>query len=185
MIFLPPLLVAVIGMIFGLILLGHKVIKSLRNSPRGQEALFSLTRAIIVSLICIIFLFHPTFTLKSLAMFLCQKVDEGDYRMLHNLEYQCWSWDHIKWILALSFPIIMIYVIGFPLIGLYFLVKNRRNLETRFMQVYFLILHQGYKPQTFYWEYINELRKLSIILVNSLLSIFSVNYKILCSMGKF
>mmetsp|Transcript_33916 Transcript_33916/g.33443 ORF Transcript_33916/g.33443 Transcript_33916/m.33443 type:complete len:167 (-) Transcript_33916:57-557(-) len=101
--------------------------------------------------------------------------------MKHHLEYKCYSADHIKWIFLVSLPTMVIWVLGVPLILLRVLIKNRKNLSETKMQRYFLILYQGFKEKTFYWEFINGLRKLVILLINSSLDRFSINYKILIS----
>ncbi|CAI2362327.1 unnamed protein product [Moneuplotes crassus] len=184
-IFFPLIMIAAIFLLFGTIRVCHEMIKYIkrewfdRNVSRG--ALFDFKRSMIVSMICIIFLFHPTLIVKSLSMFLCTEIDEGDSRMTHHLEYQCYSWDHCKWILIVALPTMAIWVFGFPLFALWILIKNREKLDQPHMQSYFLILYQGFRKETFYWEFISALRKFVILSIHSLLDRFSVVYTILLS----
>lgn len=87
--FFPMMLILVIAGLFGLIIYIHKAVVKLRSSDQAYRgSLFDYKRSLVVSMICIIFLFHPTLTLKSLSVFLCTEIDEGEYRMMFHLEYQ-------------------------------------------------------------------------------------------------
>ena len=44
---------------------------------------------------------------------------------------------------------------------------------------YFLILYQGLRPQTYYWEFVNTLRKVLILLTLTALILFDPFYRIL------
>ncbi|CAI2361643.1 unnamed protein product [Moneuplotes crassus] len=187
-IFFPIIIAAAIFALFCLIKIIHYSIWAIKhqcvNRNHRFESLFDLKRSMVVSMICIIFLFHPTLAVKSLAMFLCADVDEGDSRMKYHLEYQCYSVDHIKWICLVSIPTLIIWVIGVPCILLRILIQNRSKLGEPKMQRYLLMLYQGLKERKFYWEFINGLRKLAILCINSFMDRFSVNYKVLISVGK-
>ena len=47
------------------------------------------------------------------------------------------------------------------------------------MKKYYLILYQGLRREVFYWEFLNTTRKVLIICLNTILSVISLNYKIL------
>ena len=175
--FLPLILISIIGI--GLSL--FKVISSAIN-PKYD---IHLKRSLIVSLIGIVFLLHPTLTIKSLSVFLCQQIDENDYRMTLYLEYKCYSFAHLRWAFLVGVPILIIWVIGCPLIALALLIKNRKRLEKWKVKKYFLILYQGLKPRVFYWEIVSTFRKFMILAVNAMLSTFSPNFKIFTSVCKF
>ena len=44
---------------------------------------------------------------------------------------------------------------------------------------YFLILYQGLRPQAYYWEFVNTLRKVLILLILTALILFDPFYRIL------
>ena len=117
-------------------------------------------------------------------MFLCTEIDDGDSRMMYHLEYSCYSLDHIKWIALVALPILTIWVIGFPMMALIILIRNRQNLQKSHIQSYFLILYQGFKKDRFYWEFVSAFRKFAILSIHSILNNFSANYKILISASK-
>ena len=188
-IFFPVLMIFAIFVLLGTIKAIHFIVTFIRTEWMGRELqranLFDFKRSMVVSMICIIFLFHPTLTVKSLSMFLWTEVDDNDSRMTHHLEYPCYSTDHIKWIVIIALPIILIWVIGFPALGLTILVKNRHNLSDPRMQSYFLILFQGFRQETFYWEFMSAFRKFTILSIYSILNSVSITYTILLSWGKF
>jgi len=82
-----------------------------------------------------------------------------------DMDVGCFSSTHLKWIILLSFPIILLWVIGMPLTAFILMYKNVRKQDNNLMKQYFLILYQGLKPQIFYWEFINTIRKLLILSV--------------------
>ena len=63
----------------------------------------------------------------------------------------------------ISFPILVIWVFGLPIAAFVLLLKYRDLPDTSKIKQYFLILYQGLKPERFYWEFINTLRKVLIL----------------------
>jgi len=66
----------------------------------------------------------------------------------------------------LGFPILAIWVISAPVVALllmYDKFRKEHNMKSKIMQ-YFLILYQGLRHETFYWEFVNSLRKVLILL---------------------
>ncbi|CAI2367407.1 unnamed protein product [Moneuplotes crassus] len=184
-IILPFALIGAIIALFCAIKLGHIILHYIKKECMNRNAertnLFDFKRALIVSMICIIFLFHPAFTVKSLSIFLCTEIDQNDSRMTYHMEYKCYSWDHIKWIMIIALPLLVIWVIGLPIIALCILIKSRKHLESSKIHRYFLMLYQGFRKEVFYWEFVNLFRKFAILSVNSILNLFSPTYKIMVS----
>jgi hypothetical protein len=76
----------------------------------------------------IIFLLYPTITKYAFSIFNCYEVDgilylEKDY----NLE--CWSEKHNSIIIYYTLPIIIVWVLGFPLAIFIILFRNRKELS--------------------------------------------------------
>ena len=141
----------------------------------------SLKRNIIVSMVWIIFFFHPTLTKSALSVFEWIKVDENLRKMKLNTEYDCYSREHLIWATFIAIPMIMVWVIGCPVIAFIILYKRRYTLEEGRIKIYMLVLYQGLKQKVFYWEFVNTIRKTSILMVNVFLSSTSVNYQVLVS----
>ncbi|CAI2367995.1 unnamed protein product [Moneuplotes crassus] len=135
-------------------------------------------RGITVTVICLLFLIHPTLTNLSLTMFQCTNVGDELSRMTIDMEIECFSSEHFKWAFSFGLPMLVVWVFALPAIVLIILIKERKNLERLYVRRYFLVLYQGLKPQAFYWEFINTLRKILIPLFNVLLSRSSRFYQV-------
>ena len=101
-----------------------------------------------------------------------------------NMNYVCYSADHLRWILYTGLPMLVIWVLGMPLIVFIILFRNRKDLDNPAVKKYFLMLYQGLRKETFYWELVNTLRKFLIVGFNVFLSTYSPNYRILGAIGK-
>ena len=55
----------------------------------------------------------------------------------------------------------------------------RHQLEEDHVKNYYLILYQGLRHEVFYWEFINTIRKVMIISLNTILSVLSLEYRVL------
>ena len=79
-------------------------------------------------------------------------------------------------------PILAIWVTFTPIFALILLAKNINKNEDNKIKQYMLILYQGLKPNRYYWEFVNTLRKVLILMSFALLVIVSLAYKILISL---
>ena len=79
--------------------------------------------------------------------------------------------------LSWSIPMLIVWVFGCPLVALYFLFRNRHQLNNTTIQKYFIVLYQGLKDDRFYWEFVNTFRKVLIVCINVFLSSYSLFYK--------
>ena len=68
--------------------------------------------------------------------------------------------------MLIAAPIIILWVCASPLIALVLMLKYKeaKNEKGKKIFEYFLILQQGLKPDKFYWEFVNTLRKILILL---------------------
>jgi len=73
-IFFPVIMAFLLFLLFLIIRLVHYCIWMIKTKHYEEDshyrALFDFKRSMVVSVICVIFLFHPTLTMKSLSMFL-------------------------------------------------------------------------------------------------------------------
>jgi hypothetical protein len=83
------------------------------------------------------------------------------------------------WLIALSFPILVVWVFACPVAALYLLFINIKKDESNEIKKYLLILYQGLKRDKFYWEFVNTLRKVLLLFIlvlsDSLKILFSVS----------
>ena len=141
----------------------------------------NLKRNIIVSIIWIIFLLHPTITKSSLQIFEWTNVDQNDKRMSLFIDYSWYSSEHLFWIAWVTIPNFLVWIAGAPFLAFYILFKHRKQLEDEKIKAYMLVLYQGLKPKTFYWEFVNTIRKVLILMCSVFLSTENALYKILAS----
>ena len=83
--------------------------------------------------------------------------------------------------LALGLPMIIVCVFGTIIFAFWFLLKYRKHLEEIYVKRYFLILYQGLRPETFYWEFVNTGRKVFIIICSVILANYNPIYRVLIS----
>lgn len=175
--FLPLILI-------GIISIGLFCLKGILYALNPAKT-FDLNRSIVVSMVGIVFLFHPTLTLESLSVFLCNKIDADEYRMTYHMEYKCYSRNHLIWSALVGLPIIIVWVFGTPIITLIYLTKHRKQLEDWSIKKYFMIIYQGLRSEMYYWEFVNILRKFLILAINVFAYSTSINVKLALSISKW
>ncbi|CAI2380707.1 unnamed protein product [Moneuplotes crassus] len=132
-----------------------------------------IKRCLTVSFISIIFLLHPKLTEAGINAFRCVNLGDNSYATRIDTAIECYSSSHLKWCILIAVPILAIWVVSVPVIGLVILSKAHKSNNTRVLET-FLILFQGLKDEIFYWEFVNTFRK--VLIVMSFL--LPTNYKI-------
>ena len=138
-----------------------------------------LKRNIAISFISIIFLLHPTLAENSLSIFQCVEIDDGIDKVRIYTEMDCFNSEHISWCFILGFPILVIWVAFTPIFALILLAVNIKKGDNSKVKQYMLILYQGLKPDRYYWEFVNTLRKVLILMSFSLLITYNPAYRIM------
>ena len=103
--------------------------------------------------------------------------------MTHHMEYSWYSFDHLRWWLFVGLPILVVWVFGCPLVAFIILTKKRNDLDDWSVKKYFLVIYQGLRKETYYWEFVNTFRKFLILSISSLLNSYSINYRLMASIG--
>jgi hypothetical protein len=86
-------------------------------------------RKVVISIVSILYLIHPTVANQSFALFFCMELDNGQSWMKKDLDIKCWEGQHMKWVLYLGIPIIAFWVVGVPFSAFILLFKNRKVLD--------------------------------------------------------
>ena len=128
-----------------------------------QEICENMKRNLVISAISIIFLLHPKLTEKSINTFRWIQIDEGERVARFDTQLQCYSSTHIKYCMFIALPILLVWVIAMPLISIILLFRSRKEGKDNKIKQYFLILYQGLTPESFYWEFVNTLRKTLVL----------------------
>lgn len=82
---------------------------------------------------------------------------------MQDFDIQCWSGNHLLWILAIVLPGIIFWLLLLP--GLLFRVlwKNREKLEESAILSKYSFIYAGYQKNRFYWEFVILARKVLLI----------------------
>ena len=135
---------------------------------------FRFRRYLWVTIITIFFLLHPTLTQYCLSIFKWSDIGNGQQRVEIDVKMVWWSSSHLKWILALGklcsdsvigSPMLIIYVIGSPIAMILIMFKNRTKLGNPEVIQYILLLYQGLNHSCYYWEFVNTLRKVMLLII--------------------
>jgi len=102
---------------------------------------WTLKRNLIVSFIIIMFLLHPTMTSIVFNLFKCQEFDYGVKWLAIDMSLQCWEKSHLIFTFAVGLPILLIWVIGIPLVGLIHLVWYRKHLSDNYFMSKYIVLY--------------------------------------------
>ena len=92
-----------------------------------------ISNFLIIFLITI-FLLYPMIVKSCVFIFNCQSLDINDQSYLINSpDFECWNADHFKAILFFSFPGLIIWGIGFPLL-LYYTLRKYHSIAKKMSQ---------------------------------------------------
>mmetsp|Transcript_15841 Transcript_15841/g.15261 ORF Transcript_15841/g.15261 Transcript_15841/m.15261 type:complete len:300 (+) Transcript_15841:148-1047(+) len=100
-----------------------------------------------------IFLIYPTITSYAFGMFNCSEIDGVNYLTV-DFDIVCWSKDHISLILIYTLPILVLWVLGFPILIFISLYRNRNNLSSENTLVKYGMYYIGFTDKSFYWQII-------------------------------
>ncbi|CAI2378783.1 unnamed protein product [Moneuplotes crassus] len=168
--FLVLLLPLIIFCIVALIWIGVMLIK--------KDLVKDMKRNLTISFISILFILHPKLTESGINTFRCIGIDKNTYAARIDTDIGCYSTTHLKWCLLIATPILLIWVVSIPAIGLIVLYKAQKQNNHKIL-AYFLILYQGLKDDKFYWEFLNTLRKVLIVLSFLLPKIYKIAFPLM------
>ena len=118
----------------------------------------------VVTVCVLIYLFYPTLCKQAFGLFTCYEV-KGKRYLLADLQEVCWQGRHSIYVGAVGIPQLLIFVVGLPVVGLYFLFRNRRRLDTVPVKARYGLFFGGYKEKRYYWEFFLVDEKLQSLLL--------------------
>ena len=132
----------------------------------------------VVTVCVLIYLMYPTLCKQAFGLFTCLFM-EGKRYLLADLEETCYEGRHVYYVIFVGIPQLIIFVAGLPIVGLYFLHRNRDNLDTMAVKVRYGIFFGGYKKERYYWEGVLIFRKVAVIIVSSFGTIMKPEMQVL------
>ena len=110
----------------------------------------------------LLFLMFPTLCSGAFRLFDCRTV--GTFAYLHSaMDEQCYTGRHLTIVILLGFGQLFAYVIGLPLLLLWFLHRNREGLHLHVTQVRYGLFYSAYENERYYWEIVLLSRKIIIV----------------------
>lgn len=140
--------------ILGFILIGY------RKKQRKMNIIFNIINALVI----IFSFFQPPFINFYIQNLSCDTVNNQQY-MTYNLEQECWNKSHLTYSLIITIPFLLFWMVFFPLIFLIYMRKHRNNLDDTIVKQITIYFQAGYEKRVYYWEFVQMIRKFSVILL--------------------
>jgi len=117
----------------------------------------------VVSLCVLLYLIYPTLCKQAFGLFNCIEVEQDRYFLLADLEEECWVGRHVTMVVVVGMFQLLVYVLGLPVIGLYFMYRNRDDLTRHVVTTRYGLFLGGYRTERYYWEVMLVMRKVTVI----------------------
>ena len=123
---------------------------------------------LILSIVLLTFLLYPTLVKMTLSMLRCPEIG-GKFYLMASLQEECFQYKgaHSKYVLMLTIPQIIIYIIGLPLAGTIHLIRNKKHLHEEHFLMRYGLLYLGYRDERAWWELVIAFRKVAIVLIGT------------------
>jgi hypothetical protein len=131
----------------------------------------------VVTCIVIMYLLYPTIASTAFKQLACSRgLDDLDYSwyLVYDMQSPCYSPHHFAFLMTIGIPTIIVYIFGFPLIGLAMMrsrIKRYGWHDDTLMYRYAMLL-SGYRHEYWWWESVIASRKVTLIAIG----IFGANY---------
>ena len=119
----------------------------------------------VTTLTVLLYLYLPTAVKQAFALFNCYMVGDGLF-LLADLEEPCFEGRHSTFFLFVGIPQLLMFVVGFPGIGFYFLTRNRKRLSEFAPKARYSLFYAGYRDARYFWELLVVFRKVSVIAIS-------------------
>ena len=134
------------------------------NPSKASWKLF-FSRSVGASYV-IFFFNHPDIASQVFNTFKCMKVGNGnnDFFLVADMSQRCWTTEHWNWILYLTIPMLVVYVIMVPLICFLAMWKKSGNLGSEKAAAYqFMFLK--YQGKYWYWNFFFIIRQVVLVAI--------------------
>jgi len=87
---------------------------------------------VVVSMIVVMVLVHPTLTRKSVQLLTCDSLGENDPNtyLRRDLQIVCWEGSHLIWAMMIGIPFLVLYAAGIPLVSVFVMYRRKHKLHT-------------------------------------------------------
>lgn len=91
---------------------------------------WQIKRNIIISIIVLIFIALPPISTITMSIYNCVDIfADGNSFLAVDMSIKCWEGEQSKYAKRFGVPVIIIWIVGFPVFALILLFKNRKRLQ--------------------------------------------------------
>ena len=119
----------------------------------------------IVTVTAVVYLIFPTLVAQAFKIFDCKTIANVQYLAV-DLEHPCFKGAHTLAVLTLGAGQLAVFVVGLPLLVLFFLRRNRKaqgGLKRHVVQVRYGLFFAAYTDKMYFWEIVLAARKIGIV----------------------
>ena len=116
----------------------------------------------IITIGVIWYLLYPQLCTQTFKLFDCTRVGNASYLRVDMGEL-CWRGRHIYYALMFGLAQLLCFVVGFPVMMIVFLRRNRAGLSKHAVRARYGLFYGGYKGNRWYWEGLIALRKVGVV----------------------
>jgi hypothetical protein len=122
----------------------------------------------VLSIVLFFFLIYPLICRITFSNVKCPYVGGEAQYLMSDLEEPCFTGRHLHYVLGITLPQFLLYVLGLPLSAFLFLRnKTQEQMLDGSFRMRFGLLFQGYRPERKWWEVCIAFRKLALVAVGS------------------
>ena len=124
----------------------------------------------ILTIVLMMFLAYPMLIRLCMSALKCPMIG-GKLWLMADLQEQCFVGRHFTYVMALTVPCILVYILGLPLIALMFVMRNKHRLEEHNFATRYGLLYLGYRKNREWWEITIVVRKVAIVTIATFVSL--------------
>ena len=128
----------------------------------------------VLTIVLMLFLSYPMLTRLCMSALKCPMVG-GKLWLMADLQEQCFVGRHKTYIMALTIPCILVYIIGLPLLAVTIIMRNKDHLNDHDFAIRYGLLYLGYRKNREWWEITIVVRKVAIVTVATFVGLNSVS----------
>ena len=120
----------------------------------------------ILSIVLLFFLCYPMLTKLTLSMLKCPLIGDH-YYLMADLQEICFVDLHLTYVVLLTIPQIILYILGLPLVATLIVMRNKKNLHHARFYTRYGLLYLGYRDERAWWELVVAIRKVAIVSIGT------------------
>jgi hypothetical protein len=118
----------------------------------------------ILTIVLMLFLSYPMLTRLIFSALKCPMIGDRLW-LMSDLQEPCFEGRHSIYVMAVTIPCIIVYIVGLPLIAYIIIMRNKHRLDEHNFSIRYGLLYLGYRKNREWWEITIVVRKVAIVTV--------------------